>query len=148
MVTGALGGSIRGKHLDFTPRVQEALLLHERADLHAMIDLSDGLAADVHHLCEESGCGACIRAEAVPISDVARQIDDALSPLDHALGDGEDFELAFAVPPKDGQQLLAQQPIPGLRLSHIGEFSAERTFLIERSGRREVLEPNGFRHRW
>jgi thiamine monophosphate kinase len=58
LVTGGFGGSILGKHLDFTPRVREAQRLHERADLHAMIDVSDGLAADVHHLCEESGCGA------------------------------------------------------------------------------------------
>src|SRR5581483_9494505 len=68
MVTGPLGGSILGKHLDFTPRVREALRLLEAADLKAMIDISDGLAADVHHLCEESRCGAVLRAEAVPIS--------------------------------------------------------------------------------
>src|SRR5262249_9988348 len=54
MVTGPLGGSIRGKHFDFTPRVREALQLHAAADLHAMIDISDGLAADVNHICEES----------------------------------------------------------------------------------------------
>src|ERR671930_2792736 len=54
LVTGPLGGSIRGKHLTFTPRVHEALGLHAHADLHAMIDISDGLAADVNHLCEES----------------------------------------------------------------------------------------------
>src|SRR5262249_17440773 len=54
LVTGPLGGSILGKHLTFTPRVQEALELHARADLHAMIDISDGLAADVNHICEES----------------------------------------------------------------------------------------------
>jgi thiamine-monophosphate kinase len=69
LVTGALGGSILGKHLDFTPRVREALRLHEVADLHAMIDVSDGLAADVNHLCEESRCGAVLRAESVPVSD-------------------------------------------------------------------------------
>src|SRR5262245_43153130 len=50
-VTGPLGGSIRGKHLDFTPRVREAQQLHSLAELHAMIDISDGLAVDVHHIC-------------------------------------------------------------------------------------------------
>src|SRR6266446_1281418 len=60
LVTGPLGGSIRGKHLDFTPRVREALQLHVVANLHAMIDVSDGLAADVGHLCEESHCGAVL----------------------------------------------------------------------------------------
>src|SRR5437660_1341196 len=53
LVTGPLGGSILGKHLEFTPRVREALQLHQVADLHAMIDISDGLAADVNHLCSE-----------------------------------------------------------------------------------------------
>src|SRR6516164_5064801 len=54
-VTGPLGGSILGKHLDFTPRVREALALHAAVELHAMIDVSDGLAADLGHLCQESG---------------------------------------------------------------------------------------------
>src|SRR5262249_31388106 len=56
LVTGPLGGSLRGKHLNFTPRVREALQLHSLVELHAMIDISDGLAADVGHICEESGC--------------------------------------------------------------------------------------------
>src|SRR5262249_21538661 len=99
LVTGPLGGSILGKHLDFTPRVREALQLHQFADLHAMIDISDGLAADVDHLCSESRCGAVLRAEAIPISEAARSIHDGRSPLDHALSDGEDFELVFALPP-------------------------------------------------
>src|SRR5260370_11989739 len=54
MVTGPLGGSIRGKHLTFVPRVLEALQLHAAADLHAMIDISDGLAADANHVCAEN----------------------------------------------------------------------------------------------
>src|SRR5262249_45919156 len=73
LVTGPLGGSIRGKHLTFTPRVREALQLHAAADLHAMIDISDGLAADVNHICEESHCGAVLDAEALPIADAARR---------------------------------------------------------------------------
>ncbi len=72
MATGSFGGSILGKHLDFTPRVREALQLHQAAPLHAMIDVSDGLAADVFHLCEESGCGVVLRAEAIPIAEAAR----------------------------------------------------------------------------
>src|SRR5438128_8749532 len=56
LVTGPLGGSILGKHLTFTPRVREAQQLHLQTDLHALIDISDGLAADVSHICQESGC--------------------------------------------------------------------------------------------
>src|SRR4051812_19782935 len=85
LATGAFGGSILGKHLDFTPRVREALELHAVADLHAMIDVSDGLAADVEKICAESGCGAVLRAKAVPVDPAARRMADARTPLEHAL---------------------------------------------------------------
>src|SRR5262249_57095591 len=111
LVTGPLGGSILGKHLDFTPRVRAAIQLHAAAELHAMIDVSDGLAADVNHICEESRCGAVLRAEAIPVADAARAPTDGRSPLEHALGDGEDFELVFAVAPADGERLVREQPV-------------------------------------
>src|SRR5947199_171277 len=114
LVTGPLGGSLLGKHLDFTPRVREALQLQEHARLHAMQDISDGLAADVNHLCEESGCGAVLVAESIPIADAAKHMTDGRPPLEHALGDGEDFELAFAVSPAYGAQLLSAPPFAGL----------------------------------
>jgi thiamine-monophosphate kinase len=146
LVTGPLGGSILGKHLDFTPRVREAILLQECAELHAMIDISDGLAADAHHLCEESGCGAVLRAEAVPIHAAAHRISDERSPLEHALTDGEDFELAFAVSPQDGQRLIQTQPISGITLVHVGEFSADKQYVLEEKCQRRPLEPRGFEH--
>jgi thiamine-monophosphate kinase len=147
MVTGPLGGSILGKHLDFTPRVREALRLHEAAPLHAMIDVSDGLAADVFHLCEESGCGAVLFAEAIPITDAARGMNDGRSALEHALGDGEDFELAFAVATEEGRKLVETQPVPGVTLTRIGEFVVEKGLWIEENGRRRGLPPNGYVHR-
>jgi thiamine-monophosphate kinase len=145
LVTGPLGGSILGKHLTFTPRVREALQLHELADLHAMIDISDGLAADVNHLCEESRCGAVLRAEAIPISEAARTINDGRSPLDHALADGEDFELVFALPPTEAQRLLQMQPVPGITCVHLGECVDQGLWLKE-NGQRRVLEPRGYVH--
>jgi thiamine-monophosphate kinase len=145
MVTGPLGGSILGKHLDFIPRVREALELHAAADLHAMIDISDGLAADVHHICEESHCGAVIRAESIPIADAARRMNDARPPREHALFDGEDFELAFAVAPEDGRRLLQSQPVAGITLAHIGEF-VDAGFWLEENGTRGKLEPKGYVH--
>jgi thiamine-monophosphate kinase len=147
MVTGPLGGSIRGKHLTFVPRVLEALQLHAAADLHAMIDISDGLAADVNHLCQESGCGAVLRAEAIPISADALAMNDGIAPLDHALGDGEDFELVFAVVPADGERLLQFQPIAGITLTHVGEC-VEGGLWIDQDGKRRALEPRGYEHNW
>ena len=146
MVTGPLGGSILGKHLDFTPRVREALTLHEAAPLHAMIDVSDGLAADVNHIGEESGCGAVLVAEMIPITDAARGMTDGRSALEHALGDGEDFELAFAVAAEDGRKLVETQPVAGVTLTRIGEFVAEKGLWIEENGMRRTLSPCGYVH--
>jgi thiamine-monophosphate kinase len=137
-VTGPLGGSIRGKHLDFAPRVREALQLHSLVELHAMIDISDGLAADVHHICEESHCGAVLVAESIPISKDADSLDAALT-------DGEDFELAFAVSPADGERLLRDQPVMGIQLSKIGECVGDG-YWIEKNGGRAPLKPTGWVH--
>jgi thiamine-monophosphate kinase len=146
VVTGPLGGSIFGKHLDFTPRVGEGLLLQKHATLHAMIDISDGLAADAFHICEESECGLVLLVDRVPISDAAHQILDGRSPLDHTLSDGEDFELAFAVSPEDGEKLLSTQPIEGIHLSHVGIFIEEPALFLEDAGQRIRILPRGYTH--
>jgi thiamine-monophosphate kinase len=148
IVTGALGGSSAGKHLDFTPRIREGLALQEHAELHAMIDISDGLAADVNHICEESRCGAALVAEAIPICDTARAMNDGHSPLEHALSDGEDFELAFAVAPTDGERLLRTQPVAGITLYHVGEFTARPGLTLVERGQARALAPTGYVHRF
>ena len=147
--TGELGGSVLGRHLSFVPRVAEARLLARTVMLHAMIDLSDGLSTDLAHLCEESGVGAEVEARAVPISRNARRAAraDGRPPLAHALDDGEDFELLFAVGPKDAKRLLARSPLKGLRLSHIGRIiKGRRMTLLGMDGRRTPLEPRGWEH--
>jgi thiamine-monophosphate kinase len=94
-VSGPLGGSILGRHLSFAPRVEQARRLAEGGAVTAMLDLSDGLSRDVAHLCRESGVGAVIDAAGVPVHDDARALSarDGRPPLDHALHDGEDYEL-------------------------------------------------------
>ena len=74
IVTGEFGGSIFGKHLDFDPRVEEALLLNERYTLHAGIDCSDGLSLDLSRLAAESTCGAAIEPGRIPVSAAASQL--------------------------------------------------------------------------
>jgi thiamine-monophosphate kinase len=151
LVTGSFGGSILGRHLDFEPRVGEALALHARYQLHAGIDVSDGLSLDLSHVLEESHCGAVLRADAVPISAEARRLADRLAdgstPLDHALGDGEDFELILAVPPDEARRMLADQPV-GVPLSDVGQFVAEPGLWIEDAGGlRRPLAPRGWEHK-
>jgi len=99
-VTGSLGGSILGKHLKFQPRIREGLELNRRFELHAMIDISDGLSTDLGHLCDESRVGALLFEDRLPISADARKLSrrDRRSPIDHALNDGEDYELLFTLP--------------------------------------------------
>jgi thiamine-monophosphate kinase len=145
LATGPFGGSILGKHLDFTPRIREALQLHALVDLHAMIDVSDGLAADVNHLCEESRCGAVLYAEKIPVAPEASKQADGQSPLEHALSDGEDFELVFAVTPDDASQLLRDQPVVGITLAHIGEC-VDHGLWLEQGGDCGSLAPRGYVH--
>ena len=150
VVTGSLGGSILGRQFDFEPRVHEAIRLNERYALHAGIDVSDGLSIDLAHVAEESGCGAVLRIDDVPVSDDARRLADRLAdgstPLDHALGDGEDFELILAVPPHEARRMLAEQPL-GVPLTEIGQFVAEPgLWQSDAQGRRSRLDPKGWQH--
>ena len=127
--------------------MREALRLHEVAELHAMADISDGLAADLNHILEESRCGAVLEAAAIPIAPAAVELarETGKSPLDHALGDGEDFELVFTISPADGERLMWGQPVPGVRLAKIGECVAEGLWL-EEGGALRPLEPTGWVH--
>jgi thiamine-monophosphate kinase len=144
-VTGPVGGSILGRHLDPTPRVREALQLHAAVELHAMIDVSDGLAADLNHILEESKCGAVLDAAAVPVADAARELAARTGkpPLEHALGDGEDFELVFTVSPADGKRLQKSPPVPGL--AKIGEC-VDAGLWLDENGTRRPLAPRGWVH--
>jgi len=139
-VTGAFGGAWRTqRHLTFIPRVREARILAEACDLHAMIDVSDGLAADLTHLCKASGVGAEVLAADVPVHPDA-------DGLDAALGDGEDYELLFAIPAEQAERLEADQPLD-VPVSRIGTITAEPAMtLIHPDGRREELKATGWEH--
>lgn len=145
-VTGALGGSLSGRHLSFKPRVKEAIALHHAVDLHAMIDLSDGLASDVRHIANESRVGITVFADRIPIHEDVDAALPAEEQLLHAISDGEDFELLFAVSPSDGERLLGDPPIE-VPLTHIGEVTAETWCRIQRAdGTLETLPLGGWRH--
>lgn len=152
LVTGDLGGSLAGHHLDFTPRVRESRLIGDLVELHSMIDVSDGLAADLHHILEESGVGANIEAAAVPISPAAitaaasANASDARSPLDRALSDGEDFELLFTLSNDDAARLLNAPPC-ATPITRIGEIIVEPgCTLLDAAGNPTPLAPSGWRH--
>lgn len=139
-VTGRLGGSYRsGRHARFIPRLREAHALLRCAPVHAMMDLSDGLACDAWQMSRASGVTLRIQAARVPRAPAART-------LKHALTDGEDFELLFAVSPKVVSRLpvrLGRTPV-----TRIGAVVARGVGveLEYPDGRIEPLAPIGFRH--
>ncbi|MBI4437031.1 MAG: thiamine-monophosphate kinase, partial [Candidatus Omnitrophica bacterium] len=137
-VTGTLGGSRKGKHLSFIPRVKEARRLTKDFRLNAMIDLSDGLAKDLTHICEESQVGARVDGEAIPISKGLN--------LRSALNDGEDFELLFTVPPREMNRLLQRKTRLSFRISEIGKIVAKEKGIRLHIGKAIIPLQGGFRH--
>lgn len=164
MVTGALGGSRAGlealfagapsaidltPHFRPTPRLQAGALA-QALGATAMMDLSDGLAADLPKLMRASGKGAIVYAERVPVHPVAQQWthERGLDPLSFAIAGGEDYELLLSAPPAVGQRLLELAPdATGAPLSVIGEVIAEPELWLQYpDGRRESFAIIGWDH--
>jgi thiamine-monophosphate kinase len=137
-VTGDLGGSIRGKHLKFTPRLKEARFLVKNFKVNSMIDISDGLTQDLGHILRESRAGAIIYEDLIPISQDARSLEEALFM-------GEDFELLFTLSSVEAKKLLDKKLN---RFRPIGEI-VERKYglrLIDKRNRERMVKPKGYRH--
>jgi thiamine-monophosphate kinase len=137
-VSGPLGGSLKsGRHLCFIPRVKEARFLVEHFNVHAMMDLSDGLSMDLSRLCEASRLGAEIFEEDIPRSRGVKTIAGAL-------GDGEDYELLFTLDPAQARRLSAGR----FRFYPIGRMTAafKGVRVRTRDGLLKKLPPPKFRH--
>lgn len=121
-------------------------MLSERVEIHSMIDISDGLAADLHHILKASNVGCDLIADEIPLTAAAINSTDGRSPLLHGLSDGEDFELLFSVSPGDGQLLLSewQESTVVTRIGQITEALGCR--LHHADGRIEPLPPLGWTH--
>jgi thiamine-monophosphate kinase len=142
-VTGALGGGGYKKHLEFEPRVKEALEITKKAAVSSMIDISDGLSSDLNRICRQSGVGAIINAEQIPISSEAKESKE---PLNSALNDGEDFELLFTLSEKECGKLLKQwhEPTP---ITQIGAINNTKKMQIKMpDGQINDLEAKGYDH--
>ena len=151
-VSGELGGSRSGKHLEFEPRLAEARWLAEHFSIHAMIDLSDGLAGDLRHILKASGVGAELLKTAVPISRAAKlQMRTRASnkpAFAAALTDGEDFELLFTIAGGNAVKLLDawKKQFPGLKLSCIGRIVAGGGVTIRDKNGTRALNEDGYVH--
>ena len=151
-VTGELGGSLAGKHLEFEPRLLEAQWLAEHFPIHAMIDISDGLAGDLRHLMRGARLGAELLSRAIPISRAAKlkihSESSAKPPLLAALTDGEDFELLFTLPSKDAVRLVDawKNKFPELKLSCVGKMTTEPGLKIRDKEGVRKLNLKGYTH--
>ena len=118
-VTGRLGGSLRGRHLKFVPRIAESRWLTRNFRIHAMMDLSDGLGADLPRLARASGVGFEVDEAALPLNrgSTARQ----------GISDGEDYELLFSISPKESRSLASRwrKRFPSLLLTRIGKLNSK-----------------------
>jgi thiamine-monophosphate kinase len=151
-VTGELGGSLAEKHLEFEPRLAEARWLAEHFSIHAMLDLSDGLAGDLRQVLQASGVGAELLKPAIPVSRAAKlrakQGPAAKPAFAAALTDGEDFELLFTIAGQDAVKLLDawRKKFPNLRLSCIGKIIAGGGILIRDKSGSHQLDAGGYAH--
>lgn len=140
-VSGVLGGSYASKkHLCFTPRVREARWLSNNFKVGAMMDLSDGLAADLPRLCAESRAGAVLDERMLPRS---RGVS-----VRQALGDGEDFELLFTLSAPEAARLArAARPEGFPSFTHVGWITRGRQVeCLRPGGRLGKLALSGFDH--
>ncbi len=146
LVTGAFGGSILGRHLQVEPRVAAARALRGTIAIRAAIDVSDGLSLDLDRLCAASGVGAELDLQAIPIHADAHRLaaERQTDPLQHALGDGEDFELILTVPAEELSRL--GQLDCGVPLTQIGTCTARTGLWYLEQGRHVRLSPSGYVH--
>jgi thiamine-monophosphate kinase len=143
-VTGCLGGSLQGRHLEFRPRIREALWLREHVGPTAMMDLSDGLAADLPRLAAESGVGAQVNLADLPVSADVPDRDPA-----SALMDGEDYELLFSVPrDRAADWTLAFEKEFGISVCRMGEIlpAGNGLVIVAQDGMDRDWPEGGYKH--
>lgn len=151
LVTGELGGSLAGHHMEFTPRIKEAHWISEHFDLHAMIDLSDGLATDLRHLLCKN-LGAEILTSALPIRREAKSLmkknSSGKTALLAALTDGEDYELLFTVAAKDAVTIVDSWKLqfPETSLKCIGKITDKPGITLRDDKGARPLTLHGYDH--
>ena len=145
-VTGTLGGSRLKKHLTFIPRIRESREIIKRVPVSAMMDISDGLSTDLIRLAQASGTGFKIHLDKIPVSNDALKISkEREGAIQHALNDGEDYELVFTVPVKHKNKVPVK--INSVPLTCIGEIVKEKRYTgLTSDGREVLIHPSGYSH--
>ncbi len=162
LTTGRLGGSILRRQFDFQPRIREMLALNQAFELHAGMDISDGLTLDLMRLCRQSRCGAELFLDEIPISEDAEILAELKpenssiwdwipqnlasgTPLEHALGDGEDFEILFTAPWEKSEEIIKNRF--GISVFRIGRITEDERIMGKYAGKTPAPLPvRGFCH--
>ena len=155
-VTGELGGSAAAlkllssgrklrpaafpQHFHPQPRVAVGEFLREKRLASAMIDISDGLSTELAHICEESGVGAEIQAEAMPLACIGRPAHEV--DLQSALHGGEDYELLFTAP----RSRLIPSHIAGVQITQLGHITRRKQVILVQHGMGIELRPQGWEY--
>jgi thiamine-monophosphate kinase len=141
---GSAAAALKERFYRPVPRVSAGLALGSLVT--AAIDISDGLLADLGHICEASGCGATIDVERVPISAELLSMFPPQETLAHALGGGDDYELCFTAPPSRAEEIEAVLEASGTLVRRIGQLVPGREVICRRDG--EPFKPvlRGYRH--
>ncbi|MFQ5825083.1 MAG: thiamine-phosphate kinase [bacterium] len=170
-ITGTLGGSQAGlkvlksqeawlkkkygsaveRHLSPKPRIKEALFLVNKFAIHSMIDISDGLASEVNHICHQSDVGALVYESQLPLDPETKSVAEYFgeSPVDYAMNGGEDYELLFTTPEINVHEI--QKKIHkkfGLSCSKVGMIieKAEGIYLEKTDRKKIPLDFKGYDH--
>jgi thiamine-monophosphate kinase len=141
---GSAGAALKERFYKPVPRVEAGLAL--RALASAAIDVSDGLLADLGHLCERSGCGALIDVERVPLSAELLSTFPPQIALAHALGGGDDYELCFTAPPSRAEEIDRALEASGTTATRIGQLVAGQEVVCRRDGEPYTPRVLGYRH--
>ena len=140
------------RHLTPTPRLKESQLLAQSTfKINSMIDISDGLVQDLHHICKQSGTGALIFEEKLPQSSAFSKVcsDNNLPLAPFVLNGGEDYELLFTLPVDGVKKLYWQFEKAEALVTHIGEITqpSEKVSLLKKNGKIKILpQSSGFNH--
>ncbi len=151
IVTGELGGSILGRHMHPVPRFEEIERLVKLVTVKSCMDITDGLTMDLARMLAVSNLGAILEESEIPIAEAAFELsrNSSKSPMEHALSDGEDFELLFSVSEKSWERLKVEWPKTGIKtsLSCIGRVESNQGLRVATGdGTLRMLDNSGYEH--